>query len=267
MPEEENEFDDIDQSNDYLDSDKEEKLELEEDTAKEEEPKEEEKEEYGSKVQKRINKEVSKRKLLEDENRSLNDRLSNLENQVNHSSQTNADADLDARATALKAKRQEMYDVGDIDPKVEDDWQDVRHEQRQSAERKAYNEQQQAQQPAQQQRQIPKAQQDWMQENSDWYGVDKERTDNANSTFQAILDDGYSEAHEGAYKEFDKRLTPTESKREQAPPTAAPSGNGGAPTNKGKLTQDDFVMMREMGMDPHNIEHRKQLISNKRRAA
>ena len=258
--EEENNIDE--QNDDYLDSEQEEESEPEY-VAKNDY------EDYGKKVKKRINQEVSKRKVLEDENKALSNRLSNLETQVHSRQEAHDNADLDKRMDTMRAKRKEMYDVGDIDPQVEDEWQDLRYEQKQANARK---EQAPQQQQAQQARAIPQAQQAWMDENRQWYGVDEERTASANEVFQSVLDDGYSEEHPGAYKEFNKRMNtntppPEEPNRPAAaPPTAMPTGSGGAPKPKGKLTQSDFSMMREMGLDPQNVEHRKQLLANRRTA-
>jgi len=266
--EEVSEFDDIDQTDDFLDSDKEE----EQEQAEAPEPIHVAKndfDDYGKKVQKRIGQEISKRKVLEDENRSLNERLSNLETTVHVNTQETNDADLKQRMQSVQAKRKEMYDVGDIDPQVEDEWQDLRYEQKQANERK----QAPKQEAAPQRPSMSEAQQDWMTANSDWYGVDEERTAKANDAFQSVLDDGFNENHPGAYKEFDKRLQvappepepePPATPREKAPPPASPSGNNSVPKSKAKLSQADFVMMQEMGMDPRNPEDRKALLAQRR---
>lgn len=251
MDTEELEYDDIDQeedvveaTEDFLDSDKEEK---------ESEPEEEE---YGKRVQKRINQEVSKRKQLESDNKALADRLANLEHTFYAKASEEQNKSLDTRMTELKAKRKEMYELGDIDPDLEDEWQDLRLEQRERSRQQKTPQQQQ-------QPDIPRAQQSWLDDNSDWYGVDEAKTKQANEKFQEMLDAGFDANHHGAYLELSKRVNTPTTRRESAPPPAGPSGSSGKPVSKAKLTQVDFEMMSEMGLDPRNAEHRKQLLSNR----
>jgi len=273
MPEAENDefeqeddiYGDIDQSNDFLDSDeaekKEDKLEYTD----------EEKEQYGKAMSKRIGKEVSKRKVLEDQNRVLNERLSTLEDNIHSQNNKSVIDDIDSRMASLKLKRDEMYELGDIDGDVEDEWQDLRLEKRdaeyQKRDEPVKREPQQApkQPPVQK---VPDAQQEWLDEN-EWYSKGGDTTKQANDVFQELLDEGYDTNHDGMYKEFDKRLSKDDKsepvKREPgAPPPATPRGGGDPPKPRSKLSNDDFDMMTEMGMDPRNPEHRKQLLANKR---
>lgn len=259
-------YGDIDQSEDFLDSDDEEnnikKAESEFDQ-----------EEYGKKVQKRINKEVSKRKILEDQNKVLNDRLSSLEDNFNSQENKNNLVDIDSRMKVLKAKRDEMYELGDINGDVEDEYQDLRLEKR-DAERNInnHNDEQSVnvrrEPAAKNTNTVPDVQQEWLDEN-EWYSKGDDSTKKANGIFQDLLDEGYNNNHPGMYKEFDKRLSENNddviNREPGAPPGANPNGGGGKkPVQKSKLTNDDFEMMTEMGMDPRNPNHRKQLLANKR---
>lgn len=264
-----NQYNDIDQSNDFLDSDAEDAgtASGKSDTSSEEEH-------YGKRVQKRISQEVSKRKVLEDENRLLNNRVSDLESKFEQNNADTEMGDIDARMESLGKKRKDMYDVGDIDPDIEDQWQDLRIEKRE-AESKNKSPSKPAGDNANARAQNV-AQDNWLEEN-EWYGTngDKVKTDKANGVFQEMLDQGFNEQHPGTYQEFSKRMNTNadtdidddtdDGRGNPPPPPAAPTG--GAPklaANKGKLTTADFDMMTEMGLDPRNAIHRKQLLSNKK---
>jgi len=266
----EDEYADIDQSEDFLDSDKEEVLEAEEEEKKEEKYTDEEKRQYGRNVKRRIDKEVGMRKELEDKNYILSNRLSELEAKFEHQNASNHSDNIDTRMTDLKKKRVAMYESGDIDPTTEDEWQDLRREKREAEYRKAQvnNEKPQPQQAQEPQR--SQAEQNWLDGN-DWFdgAINDGDSQKAKDKFAELLEDGYSRDHPMLYKKLDKFMEgdteEPKQKRESAPPPAKPNGSGNKrPTSKAKLNREDFDMMTEMGMDPRNPEHRKQLLANRR---
>lgn len=280
---------DIDQSNDleeldneFLDSDEEERLERK----SKPKPKEEDDDaEYGKKVQKRISREVSKRKKLEDENLVLNQRLSNLEQKFENKAVNSEMIDIDSRMALVKEKRDKMYEFGDLDPAVEDEWQDLRNEKRGAEYRNQARETERVN-ATNKQSAIPKAQQEWLDDNDWYFDADNKNSKVAADKYDEMVNkEGYNPNHPGTYKELDKRMNAKgiaeddsdfeddtddnlmQDRDEVPPPPANPNSGGGGrqrKSSKAKLTRSDFDMMNEMGLDPRNAEHRKQLLKNKR---
>lgn len=232
-------------------------------------------EEYGKRVQKRINKEISKRKALEDQNRELQERLNRVEKRFEEQDAQQEMRSIDSKLKDLAQKRKDMYDMGDIDPDIEDQYQDLRFEKKQlEARNKAPDRQQDGYVPnraSEQQVRFNGAQQEWLDDN-DWYtganGTDPS-TVRANQIYiNMIQSEGFSPEHPGTYKELTRRMSAQPKPRgNRPPPTVAPTGSSpGNPSVRGKakLTRDDFNAMEEMGMNPNNPLHRKEWLSNKK---
>lgn len=228
------------------------------------------KEEYGKKVQKRIDKEVRKRKVIENKLNEMRERLSKYEQHMVERETSAKTSALNDRLRELEAKRREMIEVGEFDQSVEDEWIDLKLQQREMKR----DEPKPAQQNyAQEAPQIPQAQQDWLSAN-DWYAKGGTRARFANSEYLAMVqEEGFEPDDPDTYAELDKRLSSvapinaTEPRQQPAPPPAQPNRGQATRGKSPTFTKADAAKMRGYNLNPDNPEHRKAWLENKRGAA
>ena len=218
-------------------------------------------EDYGEKVQKRISKEVQKRKVLEDQlydqEQRLNDqeqRLSEYDQRFANEEQQQADDNL----KKLADKRQEMQEIGEFDQKVEDEYFDAKVDEKLNARQQKEWEYQQAQQEynKRQQPQIPPAQQEWLK-NNEWYGSDPEKKERANGIFKEMIDEGFNTNHPAMYKAFDERLN---SERETPPLNGQSNASRQTRSKKRGLSEADLDNMGNFGFNRNSAEDRKSYL-------
>lgn len=248
--------------------------------------------EYSKKVQRRINKEVAKRKSietraerLERENRELRERLGQTQTQA----LDNSISGLEAKVSTLRGKVQDAIDSGDTQTQLDlqDQLDDAKYDLRRAREAR-----EQAPRPAepdsgdrqprtmtpeqkreQMLRSLPQKSQDWIAARGffDWSESQKAFAMGIDSELTA---EGWSPDDDGYYAEMDKRIsiafpdlyddgeddtdTPAPQKRTKAanrsaPPSTAPGGR--QTSGKVRLGPAEFKEMRRFGLDPDNAEH------------
>lgn len=228
-------------------------------------------EEYGKKVQKRINKLVSERNIERQQREELaaeleakNQRLAELEQHVSKATDDNLQAEIAQR----RAKKTELMEIGEFEQaaEIDDEIMDLKLRQRDSR-------QPQRTAPKQEQgrttetatetvAEIPAAQKQWLVENDWFYNPAKaELKAKADKTYLALVDEGFDPNDEDTYVELNKRLSV---KRQAPPPTIAPDrGNATGDARSVKFTAEDSAKMRRWGMDPNDVNARKEYLRNK----
>jgi hypothetical protein len=232
---------------------------------------------YGPRVQKRISKEVSKRKALEDrlnavetekeryarELKEARDKLSSYEK--------DADEGLDKREAELKARRDAALEQGELTTynELNDELDEVKWQKRKRAERPVQPEPEHGTREATQRPEIAPAAQAWIDRNSDWLQSDEDRKIAAAKIEKQLVAEGYTYQDPETYKELDRRLASYGSEEAgfedevPATPRGATSGvprdtSSNIPRNrKGVLTRDDLSRMKRAGFDPSDPSHRK----------
>jgi len=254
---------------------------------------------WSARVKKRIDKEVGRRKALEerfaDRERALLDQINTLSAEVGAIKTRNAAADAQAAEGTLQAKlhsakqrlRQAMVD-GDDDAAVTatEDIADARVEMREMAARQERQREQQEQQGRQQQTdnqqpQIPETMGKWLKANS-WYqsGQNPRAARLAAELFEDIRQDGFDPNDTSTYAELNKRIraaipraadtikdiesaAPTR-RREVGPPTGTSSADGRAAPASGArrtFTDQDKARMRAFDIED-TPENRKIWLAN-----
>jgi hypothetical protein len=254
---------------------------------------------WSARVKKRIDKEVGRRKALEerfaDRERALLDQINTLSAEVGAIKTRNAAADAQAAEGTLQAKlhsakqrlRQAMSD-GDDDAAVTatEDIADARVEMREMAARQERQREQQEQQGRQQQTdnqqpQIPETMGKWLKANS-WYqsGQNPRAARLAAELFEDIRQDGFDPNDTSTYAELNKRIraaipraadtikdiesaAPTR-RREVGPPTGTSSADGrAAPVSGARRTFTDQDKARMRAFDIEDTpENRKIWLAN-----
>ena len=253
-------------------------------------------EQWSARVKKRIDKEVGRRKALEerfaDRERALLDQINTLSAEVGAIKTRNAAADAQAAEGTLQAKlhsakqrlRQAMVD-GDDEAAVTatEDIADARAEMREMESRKREHQDQRSRQAQtdNQQPQIPETMGKWLKANS-WYqsGQNPRAARLAAELFEDIRQDGFDPNDAGTYAELNKRIrsaipraadtikdiesaAPTR-RREGGPPTGTSSADGrAAPVSGARRTFTDQDKARMRAFDIEDTpENRKIWLAN-----
>lgn len=253
-------------------------------------------EQWSARVKKRIDKEVGRRKALEerfaDRERALLDQINTLSAEVGAIKTRNAAADAQAAEGTLQAKlhsakqrlRQAMVD-GDDEAAVTatEDIADARAEMREMESRKREHQDQRSRQPQtdNQQPQIPETMGKWLKANS-WYqsGQNPRAARLAAELFEDIRQDGFDPNDAGTYAELNKRIRsampraaemikdindqPPTRRRESGPPTGTSSADGrAAPVSGARRTFTDQDKARMRAFDIEDTpENRKIWLAN-----
>lgn len=245
-------------------------------------------EEYSRNVQKRINREVRKRGDLQRQNDELQRRLNILEGRMHQSDSTNQIGVLDNRirnATSMKNKFLEDGEYAKAS-QVDNDIMDMKIARRDLARVQRQNQRdmedpnygvEDFQQGTDNQSdvEIPQIQRDWITGNNR-YQNDQSYAAYVDSTYDALLEEGYDPEHKSLYQELDRRIgrtndqKPAENRQKKRDEAAPPPNDGKqAPANnkKSSLTKDDIAHMRNWGLDPSDPKVRKEWLRNKASAA
>jgi len=251
---------------------------------------------WSARVKKRIDKEVGRRKALEerfaDRERALLDQINTLSAEVGAIKTRNAAADAQAAEGTLQAKlhsakqrlRQAMVD-GDDEAAVTatEDIADARAEMREMESRKREHQDQRSRQAQtdNQQPQIPETMGKWLKANS-WYqsGQNPRAARLAAELFEDIRQDGFDPNDTSTYAELNKRIraaipraadtikdiesaAPTR-RREVGPPTGTSSADGrAAPVSGARRTFTDQDKARMRAFDIEDTpENRKIWLAN-----
>jgi len=278
-------------------------VEPETDPRAEDEPeytKKEKFERYSRSVQKRINKEVKQREQLRVENDELRQRLDSIEGKMTKEAEDSEAAVLANRLRNATSIKQKLLEDGEYEQvaQVDNDIIQMKIQQGKLEERvqqQSYQEPVQPEQDSESQGEVPEVpslQTEWIKGNERW-GKDKPYTDYVNSTYDALLEEGYDPETESMYEELSKRTgtkvttakapvtpkakakvepTPPKAKVEPTPakprPQSAPPPNTGqaqVKPNKKGLTEADKINMTNWGLDPKDVEARKEWLANKRK--
>lgn len=253
-------------------------------------------EEYSAKVQKRIGKLVSQRKLVETERDTERDRRTQAERERDEALarlakyEERQDSDLMSRAEDLVKRRDEALDDGDLTTynQLNDELMEVRWEMRErknapraKAPDPEPQQQSRAAEPAAPKPARAKAAQDWLDQNSDWIydPSNRERAIQAQRLEAELIGEGYYYDEPELYQELDRRLgkmaQPTAGDGqgiagETVEPTPQPRQTAQAGTNRdslphtpprdrnpAKLTRADLDKMARYGLDPQSPKDRK----------
>lgn len=238
-----------------------------------------EQEEFSKRVQKRIDKLVYERNIEREErererqeNDKLRERLEQLETRYHEDNTKQQNDEINSRLSQLKARKAELYDEGDYNAAadIDDEIIELRLKQREAGQQAQRRETGQPAQPQARpepaQPNIPEAQVKWLEQN-DWYfnPVKAQQAQVANQAYLSLVDEGYDPNDPSTYKELDKRLNP---KRETPPPTnGVDRGNATGSGKQVRFTQADVNKLREWGLDPNDVNVRKEYLRNKRAEA
>ena len=246
---------------------------------------------YSARVQKRIGREVYRRKQAEENVGRLSTAVESLRAELEQIKSRNAAADAQAAEGTLQGKlhsakqrlRQAILDQDDeVAATATEEIADARAEMREMAARQAWQREQQGrqQQTDTQQPQIPETMGKWLKENS-WYqsGQNPRAARLAAELFEDIRQDGFDPNDADTYTELNKRIraampraaemikdihaqSPVR-RRESGPPTGISSVDGKttAPAKR-TLTNADLDAMTQYGLDRNNPEHRKAWLRN-----
>ncbi len=246
---------------------------------------------YSARVQKRIGREVYRRKQAEENVGRLSTAVESLRAELEQIKSRNAVADAQAAEGTLQGKlnsakqrlRQAILDQDDeVAATATEEIADARAEMREMAARQAWQREQQEQQGRQQQQQphIPEAMGQWLIAN-EWYrsGQDQRAASIAQALFEDIRHEGHDPQDPNTYTELNKRIRaampraaemikdihapPPARRRESGPPTGISSVDGKttAPAKR-TLTNADLDAMTQYGLDRNNPEHRKAWLRN-----
>jgi myosin heavy subunit len=267
------------------------------------ETKKEKFEKYSRSVQRRINKEVKQREQLRAENEQLKARFDALENKLNVTAQEENNtaelATLDNRIRNATSIKQQLLEDAEYEQvaQVDNDIMQMKIQQSKIQDAVEYKKQQeqmspaqyqQAQQAQQQQAQyqqaqyqqaqqtqqaqapeVPEIQANWIKGNAR-YGSDQYYTKYVNDVYDQMREEGYDPETQAMYTELNRR-TGTKPIRpaSQAPklrPQSAPTPMTNQAQAKGPakgLTEADKTNMRNWGMDPNDVETRKEWLRNR----
>ena len=252
---------------------------------------------YNVKINKRIGKEVKKRKVLEEElqaERSKNKRLQEEiaeSRKVLSSFEDQQDEDLKTKADDIKARRDKALDEGDLNTykDLNDEWTEAQIELRERSRRPkkqaADNDGQDDGGKRNGGSGMSEPASDWVSSNSDWLGQDKSKTTRAQEIERALAHEGYSVHDPELYRELDRRLAREFDDnsdltiggdddlddevdlrgQRQSSSAGVPRETGGddRPSRRGsqKLTRSDLVSMQKYGFDPNSPTDRKAWIN------
>lgn len=228
-------------------------------------------EEYGQKVQKRINKEVAKRKRLEAEYQAkvaaMEQRLTEVEQRFHAEASQRWQQEQEATLRNLRDRRQAAMDEGDMETyhRLDDEYLDARIKARQTGNSPA--------QPVVQThsaQKVPQTMQVWMQANLGWFNGEARNAPKvsvANALFDVLVAEGFDQADPGLYAELDKRLQAAGVKERRARPTAtttAPTPYAGASADRARgFSEQDAAIMRKYGLNPNDPKQRAGYIKDK----
>lgn len=232
--------------------------------------------EYGKRVQKRISKEVSKRKALETTLsqqqayiQQLQQRLQGIEQRFSHEDEQKQQSEASKKLEELKAARRKAYEEGDLDAydKLDDEYLEAKAEAIVNRSRPLQQPQRQApQQPAQD---IPSPMKSWMAEHAGWFNAAPEHAAKvraANALFDTLTSEGFDENDPQTYAELNKRLSAAGviAKRARDPMGAAPQQRyAGGPSSSREFSNEDARIMRKYGMDPNDPKVRAAYMRDK----
>lgn len=207
--------------------------------------------EFSRRTQKRIAKEVQKRKRLEDELYNVKHQLAELARQRQQESAQNSQNTL----ADLKKRRTQALAEGDTEEfdRLDEMYLNARDEERARQYQQRQQPQQQAPQP--EEPQLPAAAQRWLGRNS-WYTQDRARAQIADQIATSMHQEGY-EIDDDFYEELDARMRRSPAARQQQSVIAPNRGGGTPPAAGSKITKNDLEAMRRNGLDPNNATHRK----------
>lgn len=232
--------------------------------------------EYGKRVQKRISKEVSKRKALETTLsqqqayiQQLQQRLQGIEQRFSHEDEQKQQSEASRKLEELKAARRKAYEEGDLDAydKLDDEYLEAKAEAIVNKSRP----QQPARQPVQQAptQDIPTPMKGWMAEHSSWFNAAPEHAAKvraANALFDTLTSEGFDENDPQTYAELNKRLSAAGviAKRARDPMGAAPQQRyAGGPSSSREFSNEDARIMRKYGLDPNDPKVRASYMRDK----
>lgn len=224
-------------------------------------------EEYGARVQKRIDREVAKRKREREEFEAKLAQVRASQEQMAQElaayKATLAEAELKKREAEAVRRLHEAEQNDDVTAKVaaQRDLFDVQAETHQARREREAAKQQQQYAAAYQTPQAPvtpEAEVEWRERN-EWFDGTNVKSQQANAIYRELLSD-YRPDSPRLYKELDNRLAEWEAaqqpSRQVRPGLGASSGTvapAGAPRkNPGTLTARDKEVIRTMGKDPND---------------
>ena len=240
---------------------------------------EEEYESYGRKVKKRIDKEVSKRKALEDQLENTETEKQRMARELKEARQRlseyeeNDDKSLADREKDVLERRNKALDAGELPEynELNDELLDIKMERVRRSNRPKIEREPETP-PASDKPKVAKAAQDWI-DSQDWINVDEEKTATAAKIERQLKNEGYSYNDPETYKELDRRLAAYDAPPatddddlgldDDPPPRQTAVGGVNrdtaprTPRGKGVLTRDDLGRMKRAGFDPSDPSHRK----------
>lgn len=235
---------------------------------------------YGQKVQKRIAKEVYKRRSLETslaEHQAyiaqLHQRLSGIEQRFAGEDQVRQESEAERRLEELRNARRKAYDEGDLDEyeKLDDQYLEARAEVLARKQGQG-NGPRTGQAPATPQAQpgVPEPMAGWMADNRAWFNNEQgnaAKVRSANAMFDVLIAEGFDQHDPATYAELDRRLTGAgiKAKRSRDPMGANSTSrvSGGGPGGSREFTSEDARIMRKYGMDPNDPRQRKGYMQDK----
>lgn len=259
-------------------------------------------ERYSKSVQRRINKEVRQREQLREENLALQQRIANIEQNLQKNQVQSEAQVLENRLRNATAIKQQLLEEGEYAQaaEVDNDIIEMRIRKNQIDE---YNASLQQGQVAPQQQavvptsqpvaptqqapvaptvptEVPTVQTKWI-ENNPRFGREAGYTAFVNEQYDRMIEEGYNPEDPNMYRELDRRIgrtsetkplqqtTQTSTAAPAKPRTpAAPPPNAGRQATAGSkssgLTEADKVNMRAWGLNPNDVNQRKEWLRNRR---
>jgi len=233
-------------------------------------------EEYGSKVKKRIAKEVYKRKKLGEDlehEQGENARLRQELNGMRADQHKEREDSLKAREEEAAKRARTAFDAGETDDymKANDELLDAKVDRRTLGD---------APKPAAEESSKPKmteAAENWVGRNQDMIENDPDKFARAQEIEAELRSQGYRPSDPKLYDEVDKRLNGTgsdddlsdEDHRMQGDshlsvPNRGETGGDAGKGGKTTLTKEDLRLMDKYGFDHNNVEHRKRWLASKK---
>jgi hypothetical protein len=236
---------------------------------------------YGKRVQKRIGKEVSKRKVVETERDQFKSEAQRYREELERARkrlseyEEQDDKNLEDREKDLIARRAKALDEGEMKEynELNDELMDLKVERRTRKVIKPEPEPVPAKEDTTSR--VSEATRKWVDQNSDWLNSDKAKAAEAVKIERQLIKEGYSTSDPDLYQELDKRLNggtdddesiedlleEDERPQQRGATTGVPRDRGTRQAGKrGRLTRDDLVRMKRANLDPNNPEHRKAWI-------
>ncbi len=262
-------------------------------------------ERYSKSVQRRINKEVRQREQLREENLALQQRIANIEQNLQKNQVQSEAQVLENRLRNATAIKQQLLEEGEYAQaaEVDNDIIEMRIRKNQIDEYNASLQQgqvaptQQPVIPAQQSvtpiqqapvapvtpavpTEVPTVQTKWI-ENNPRFGREAGYTAFVNEQYDRMIEEGYNPEDPNMYRELDRRIgrTPVTKPSQQTTQTstaapakprtqAAPPPNAGRQATAGAkssgLTEADKANMRAWGLNPNDVNQRKEWLRNRR---